>query len=305
MELIQKTVYRIMTTGTTAPCSHRNPETGALITGCTAMTLTIIPNTGVTYNFKILLNQEVKDAGFFDAYMLDSPFDYIQLSGATSADTIQNLIKFKSVLTGGTTLVGSGLAISGGSGYIIGTDEYWSGGTLITPSHNYIVTGTSYWSGGTWVSLIINSTRSVTGHSSSRLMELRKYVVSGTTAQIYITGGTSIIDGIVLAQSTGNTIVYFLGGIRYVDILTGDTSGTTFNFITSGYTNNPNFIIKPIYQNPNKENIISNPKISNDVFIIRQELPAFDGNYRLEYIRKLVDLETYAAGKFFNVINNT
>src|ERR1035437_2295855 len=75
--------------------------------------------------------------------------------------------------------------------------------------------------------------------------------------------------------------------------------------LSSGYTNNPNFVIKPIYQKPNKENIISNPKISNDVFIIRQELPAFDGNYRLEYIRKLVDLETYAAGKFFNIINNT
>src|ERR1035437_523023 len=291
MELIKKTIYRIMTTGTT--------------TGCTGTCRVIIPDTGVTYNIKFLINQEVKDAGFFETYVLDSPFDYIQLSGATSADTIQNLIKFKSVLTGGTTLVGSGLAISGNSGYIIGTDEYWSGGTLITPSHNYVVTGMSYWSGGTWISLIINSTYSVTGHSSSRLMELRKYFISGTTAQIYVTGGTSIIDGIFFAHSTRYTIVYFLGGIRYVDILTGNTSGTTFNFVTSGYTNNPNFVIKPIYQKPNKENIISNPKISNDVFIIRQELPAFDGNYRLEYIRKLVDLETYAAGKFFNIINNT
>ena len=287
MELIKKTIYRIMTTGTT--------------TGCTGTCRVIIPDTGVTYNFKILINQEVKDAGFFEAYMVDTPYDYINIA----ASNPNGLKKFEKFLSGGTTLAASGLLISHDSGFIIGTDEYWSGGTLITPSHNYIVTGTSYWSGGTWVSLIINSTRSVTGHSSSRLMELRKYVVSGTTAQIYITGGTSIIDGIVLAQSTGNTIVYFLGGIRYVDILTGDTSGTTFNFITSGYTNNPNFVIKPIYQDPNKENIISNPKISNDVFIIRQEIPAFDGNYRLEYIRKLVDLETYAAGKFFNVINNT
>jgi len=100
------------------------------------------------------------------------------------------------------------------------------------------------------------------------------------------------------------SITYYLGGIKYIDLFTGSTTGSTFSFTTQGYLN-PNFINKRIYQDPNKENIISNPKISNDVFIIRQELPAFDGNYRLEYIKKLVDLETYAAGKFFNVINNT
>jgi hypothetical protein len=55
----------------------------------------------------------------------------------------------------------------------------------------------------------------------------------------------------------------------------------------------------------NKENIISNPKIYNDVFIVRQEVSAFDGNYRLEYIRTLVDLTTYAGGNFFNIVNNT
>jgi hypothetical protein len=54
-----------------------------------------------------------------------------------------------------------------------------------------------------------------------------------------------------------------------------------------------------------KENIISNPKINDDVFITRQELSAFEKNYRLEYIRNLVDLETYAGGNYFNIINNT
>jgi hypothetical protein len=55
----------------------------------------------------------------------------------------------------------------------------------------------------------------------------------------------------------------------------------------------------------NKENIISNPEIYDDVFIIRQEISAFDGNYRLEYIQNLIDLETYAGGNFFNIVNNT
>ena len=55
----------------------------------------------------------------------------------------------------------------------------------------------------------------------------------------------------------------------------------------------------------NKENIISNPEIANDVFIDRQEISAFDQNYRLEYIGSLVDLTTYAGGGFFNIVNNT
>ena len=216
MELIKKTVYRIMTTGTT--------------TGCTGTCRVIIPDTGVTYNIKFLINQEIKDAGFFDAY---------PLSGVT-----------------GTT----------------------------------VITSTTY---------------TVTGECTSRLLELQKYTVSSAFTAQYFSGGSYTVDGVDYPNSfSGISITYYLGGIKYVDLLTGITSGSTFSFSTQGYLN-PNFINKPIYQDPNKENIISNPKISNDVFIIRQELPAFDGNYRLEYIRKLVDLETYAAGKFFNIINNT
>jgi hypothetical protein len=52
MELIKKTIYRIMTTGTT--------------TGCTGTCRVIIPNTGVTYCLKIGLIQEAHDLGFFD-----------------------------------------------------------------------------------------------------------------------------------------------------------------------------------------------------------------------------------------------
>jgi hypothetical protein len=156
-------------------------------------------------------------------------------------------------------------------------------------------------------------TYNVTGNSQSRLTELRKYVVSAitsTTAQLYVTGGNLITDGVDLAHTTANKFSYFLGGIRYVDLLTGFTSGTTFRLITHGYWNsnhtlNPNFINVPMYQDPNKENIVSNPKIYDDVFIVRQEISAFDKNYRLEYIKNLVDLTTYAAGSFFNIVNNT
>jgi len=79
---------------------------------------------------------------------------------------------------------------------------------------------------------------------------------------------------------------------------------TTFEYTPVG-TNSPDFINVPYYKNVNKEKIISNPKIFNDVFIVRTEQSAFDKNYRLEYIKTLIDLTTYAGGKFFNIINNT
>lgn len=255
MEFIKKTVLRIMTTGTT--------------TGCTGTCRVIIPATGATYTFKILLNQEIKNFGFFDAYLIDTPYDYINIAATPSG-----LTKFEKVLSGGTTLAASGLVISHNSGFISGT------------TINYIP-------------------YTVTGQCTSRLLELRKYTITNIFSQQYFTGGTYINDGVDVANSvSGVSIVYFLGGIRYVDLLTGTTSGSTFNFTGQGYTN-PNFINKPIYKDPNKENIISNPEISNDVFIVRQELSAFDGNYRLEYIRNLADLETYAAGNFFNIVKNT
>jgi hypothetical protein len=151
----------------------------------------------------------------------------------------------------------------------------------------------------------------VTGSSSSRLTELRKYTITNVFTNQYFNNGSPTNDGVDTFNSIPNQmIVYYLGGIKYIDIVnssgvtSGMTTGTTFSFNGQGY-NSANFIDVNYYQNPNKENIISNPKIYDDVFIVRQELSAFDKNYRLEYIRSLVDLTTYAAGSFFNIVNNT
>ena len=77
---------------------------------------------------------------------------------------------------------------------------------------------------------------------------------------------------------------------------------TSFSYTSN---NTENFINESYIKNPNKSKIISNPKINNDVFITRDDLSALDKNYRLEYIRNLVDLTTYAGGRYFNIINNT
>jgi len=145
----------------------------------------------------------------------------------------------------------------------------------------------------------------VTGTSSSRLSELRKYTTSTIFANQYVGGGNTNTDGVDYVVSvSGVNIIYYLGGIKYVDMLTGITSGTTFSYTAMGVSS-PDFIYAPYYKDPKKENIISNPKINNDVFIIRQELSAFEKNYRLEHVKNLVDLETYAAGNYFNIVKNS
>jgi hypothetical protein len=147
----------------------------------------------------------------------------------------------------------------------------------------------------------------ITGTSSSRLTELRKYTVTNVFADQYIGGGNYFDDGVDYVNSvSGESIVYYLGGIKYVDtIVTGTTTQTRYQFEPEGTGNTNNFISVPYYKDPKKERIVSNPKIDNDVFIIRQELSVFENNYRLQYVDKLVELTTYAGGNYFKIINNT
>lgn len=147
----------------------------------------------------------------------------------------------------------------------------------------------------------------ISGTSTSRLTELRKYTITDVFADQYITSTTKSIDGVNLIDSNyPQYVVYYIGGIKYVDVLSGTSSGITFNFfVPEGTANGNNFINVPYYKNPNKDNIISNPKIDNDVFINRQQLSAFEKNYRLEFISRLVELTTYAGGNYFNIKSNT
>lgn len=147
----------------------------------------------------------------------------------------------------------------------------------------------------------------ITGTSTSRLIELRKYVITDDFSRQYIIGGNDNTDGVDLVNSNpASQIVYYLGGVKYIDFVSGETSGMTYNIFTPiGINNHLNFNFAPYYKNPNKEKLISNPKISSDVFIVRQNLSAFEKNYRLEYVKYLSDLTTYAGGIYFNIKNNS
>ena len=149
----------------------------------------------------------------------------------------------------------------------------------------------------------------ITGESKSRLSELEKYTVTGNFFNKYILSNSSDTDGVNQGASNLSSdpqkIVYYLGGIKFVDYITSNgTTRTVFNFEGQGY-NSPDFINTPIIKDPDKINLISKPKVDSDVFIIRQELSAFDKNYKLKNIRSLVELTTYAGGRFFNIVNNT
>lgn len=145
----------------------------------------------------------------------------------------------------------------------------------------------------------------VTGSTNSRLSELRKYTTSTLFTKQYFGGGNWTTDGVDYPNSpTIEYVVYYLGGIRYVDETLIDGTTTTYQYTAEG-TSSDDFIHEPYYKDPKKENIISNPKIDDDVFIVRQELSVFEQNYRLEYVTNLVELTTYAGGNYFNIINNS
>jgi hypothetical protein len=143
----------------------------------------------------------------------------------------------------------------------------------------------------------------ITGRTdNSRLGELKKYAVGVPFSQQYVGGGSWTTDGVDYGNSpTIEYVVYYLGGIKYVDETLIDGTHTIFSYNPN---NTENFIDEQYIKNPNKSKIVSNPKIFDDVFIVRDNLSAFEKNYRLEYIRNMIDLTTYAGGKYFNIINN-
>jgi hypothetical protein len=143
----------------------------------------------------------------------------------------------------------------------------------------------------------------ITGNCTTRLSELKKFTHSTIFIDKYYSGGTLSNNGVDYTNSIeSEIIIYYINGIKYSDIYSDNTT-TIFGVTVQGY-DSPDFINQNIVKLPNKETIISNPKIKNDVFIDRQQVSIFELNYKLEFIRKLVDLETYASGKYFKIIKN-
>ena len=145
----------------------------------------------------------------------------------------------------------------------------------------------------------------VTGTTkNSRLSELRKFSVSGTLSELYYTSTTPSTDGVnPLLTTTATTWTYYIGEITYVDNVVNQI--TSFEFDSLAYDDPNNFVDLPFIKDETKQNIIDKPEIDNNVFIIRQSLPVFQNVYRLQDIRNISELEKYAGGAKFNIVNNT
>lgn len=150
----------------------------------------------------------------------------------------------------------------------------------------------------------------ITGHTTSRLLELKKIKASNVFSNQYVSDGSVFKNGVDYNNSIENMIiVYYIDGIKYIDVLNNDVyesvySGQTLQIFQPQGIIMDNFIDSSYIKNPNKSMIINSPKIINDVFIDRQETSVFDVNSRLEFIDNIGDLITYAAGRYFNIINN-
>lgn len=149
----------------------------------------------------------------------------------------------------------------------------------------------------------------VTGTSSSRLYELRKYAVSGPLTSRYFTSIDPSIDGVdpslTVEGTTASTYVYYIGGISYEDLVVSGITTTTFSFESLGLNDPNNFDFLPIIKLESKQNMVENPRVDQDVFIERQQQSVFERNYRLRAVNSLNDVISYAGGNYFTIYNNT
>ena len=149
----------------------------------------------------------------------------------------------------------------------------------------------------------------ITGTSNSRLSELEKYVVSDEITEKYWLSTNSNINGVNNILSSGNTFIYYINGITYIDSIVNNipittTSTPTHNFdmdINNDYINIQN---KLVFKYPQFENVVSKPMVDQDINIERPNFNALEKNYRLGDINNISDLINYVAGSYFNIVDN-
>ena len=156
------------------------------------------------------------------------------------------------------------------------------------------------------IPIVATGGTTITGTSSSRLIELRKYTVSGTLSDMYFTSTSPTQDGLNISLTvSGSSYVYYLGGLTYTDTVVGSATTTTFSYFSYGLNDPANFVNQHLIKLESKQNVVENPFINSDVFIIRQELPVFEQSIRLRGISSLNDIIAYAGGNYFTIYENT
>lgn len=149
----------------------------------------------------------------------------------------------------------------------------------------------------------------VTGESQSRLDEVKKYAITGSLSTLFFTANTPTVNGVdpnlTVTGVTASTYTYYIGGITYTDEVIFTAVTTTFSFQSLSIFDPNNFDYLPLVKYETKQNLVENSQVSSDVFIVRQQQPVFERNYRLRALNALNDALTYAGGNYFTIYNNT
>ncbi len=142
----------------------------------------------------------------------------------------------------------------------------------------------------------------ITGHTTSRLVELKKVKATDIFSEKYHSGGAIDKNGVDYSNSVDDEIVvYYINGMKYTDKRETDTWYTYFEFAPTPMDYTDGLLIKTI----GNDDYIAKPKINTDVFITRQEMSIFKKNQQLSVVENLYELTTYGGGIIYNIIKNT
>ena len=139
----------------------------------------------------------------------------------------------------------------------------------------------------------------------SRLNELRKVKQTTVFSEKYVGGGNFSNNGVDYGVSTPENVVYYIDNIKYNDVLDTETNTTTTLLSFNSINSIDNISSGNIYKKHVIDGEYTQPKITNDVFIFREQLSGYKDNFFLNGILNMEELTTFAGGGYFSIKNNT
>ena len=255
--------------------------------------------TASTISFNILLTQKTKDIGIYsDVNFVNESLLEEYANGTTP--NINNIL-VNNLITSGITF------------------PFMTGATSTMVNTGFI---SNLRISGSDLSSYTSETRTVTGITENKILDLRSYNISNpyiigfnVEQGIYIdyTGGT--VNGVsqIFDLSLNNTGYTFdanndinLGtpnqntGIIYNNTQINGLDTTTVRFNGQGF-NESNVVLSGIVKEEYLFGITSKPEVYNDIFINRTESSILDRHLRLSEIDSIEHLSLYNGG-FYNII---
>lgn len=142
----------------------------------------------------------------------------------------------------------------------------------------------------------------VTGLTTSRLYEIKKYRISENFEDNYISYNPSTKTGYLGGTIFDGEVIYMIKGIKYIDNYNNEIyENTFFEYIPTPIDlNEDGFLLK--INNYGKS--IDKPIIKKDVYVNRKKLPPFKNNFLIRNMENLIDVGTYVGGNYFNIYKN-